>query len=69
LIPKPARKVPAAVKKNARVVRLAPLEIRSLALTRPGAKKAKAKEKEALRAAQTEILLSRSQSSKTSAVA
>ena len=64
LIPKPARQVPATLKRNARVVRLAPLEIRSLALTRPGAERA-----EALAAVSKETLLSLSQSSKTSAVA
>lgn len=68
LIPKPARQVPATVMRNARVVRLSPLEIRSLALTRPGAER-KAAEAAALAAANKETLLSLSLSSKTSAVA
>lgn len=69
LIPKPARQVPANLKRNARVVRLAPLEIRSLALTRPGGAE-KAERAEALAAtASKETLLSLSQASKTSAVA
>ena len=67
LIPKPARQVPAPLKRNARIVRLAPLEIRSLALTRPGAKEEE--RAEALAAASKETLLSLSSSSKTSAVA
>ena len=61
LIPKPARQAPANIKRN--VVRLAPLEIRSLALTRPGGEAKKAK------AAKAETLLSLSLSPKTSAVA
>ena len=81
LIPKPVRQVPATIKKNARVVRLAPLEIRSLALTRPGssAKKNAAASAAAAAAAAakkskksevaTETLLSLSTSPKTSAVA
>ena len=73
LIPKPARQSPETVKRNARVVRLSPLEIRSLALTRPGAKeeaaRAKAAAKGAAAAAAKETLLSLSLSPKTSAVA
>ena len=51
LIPKPARQSPETVKRNARVVRLSPLEIRSLALTRPGAKEEAARAKAAAKGA------------------